>query len=369
VRSPSRTGTGITTRCPAWPIGFRITARRADVLSWIRSHLGYTVQSPGLPTDQPDQEIHVLIDRALTAEAGRQADAAASEPVEGFHGQFWRTAAVGTRSIRYRSSSVGGAVAVIGDRDRPGVWQIHADEPRTAALTVVRLCREIQRMRLAAQGAVLLHSSHVVLPGLGGLLFLGPKGAGKTTLGLSIAQQAGYVVSTDLTFVLPGPDGTVVGAAVPDTNRVAPGTLSRLAARSGVPDVPLIRSFLSEVDGNPPAEKRWMTVLETEVLHRIPSAPAATAQAMVVVEARTGIRDPSVEWLPFADALPALKAEFRPPDHLFAGYWLDSEQSFSHAGEEELVHTVSELRAARLCWDPATHDIDAVIAALKRRFS
>ncbi|HTJ72545.1 MAG TPA: hypothetical protein VL551_33715 [Actinospica sp.] len=358
--------TELATRCPAWPFGVRLVAERADLLRWVRSHLAYTFESCDLPPDEPDVEIRIRPGRAGIAEAARWLDAGPSTVVEGFRGQYWRMLATPERSVWHRADPTGGAVAVV--REAAG-WQIRAGDERSAAVAAVRLFRELHRASLAARGAVLLHSSLVVEPELGGLLFLGPKGAGKTTLGLGVAQHGGYAVSSDLTFVLNGRDGRVLGAAVPDTNRVAAGTLGRLTARSGVPDVPLVRGRLAEADGNPPSEKRWMTVLETETLHTIASAPVAGVDTLVVTVPEPGLPEPSVQTLDARAAMPFLRAEFRPPDHLFAGYWLEPGRVVAHAGFDDLVRMVAGLRFRRLRWDPAAHGIDEVLSALQRRNS
>jgi hypothetical protein len=62
-------------------------------------------------------------------------------------------------------------------------------------------------LALHLQGALALHGSSVVFPGGDGVAFLAPKGHGKSTLALALAQRGARLLSDDVTVAEPAPDG------------------------------------------------------------------------------------------------------------------------------------------------------------------
>lgn len=100
-------------------------------------------------------------------------------------------------------------------------------------------------------GSLALHGSSVALAGDGAVAFLGPKGQGKSTLALALAQRGGRLLSDDVTIVA-WPEGHDRPVARPGVHAVrcwddtadaldvrtygAPGTVGRKLLVAAVPD-------------------------------------------------------------------------------------------------------------------------------------
>jgi hypothetical protein len=114
-------------------------------------------------------------------------------------------------------------------RRRSTIEIIGSDQPhRRNILTSV--AREVWRRTVENLGGTVLHASAVTRPS-GAWLFVGPKGAGKTSSALSLAS-AGFsaLLDNDRTAILPNATGTLYALPVPLSIRVAPGTLKGLGS-------------------------------------------------------------------------------------------------------------------------------------------
>ncbi|WP_329468721.1 hypothetical protein [Streptomyces sp. NBC_01431] len=87
-----------------------------------------------------------------------------------------------------------------------GLLRIVGDEQRTVALAAARLARETIRGQLLLDGWSILHASAVTNEHGETVLTFGPKGAGKTTVGLLLARQGWRLLANDRVFVKPAGD-------------------------------------------------------------------------------------------------------------------------------------------------------------------
>ncbi|MFJ8313736.1 MULTISPECIES: hypothetical protein [unclassified Streptomyces] len=91
-----------------------------------------------------------------------------------------------------------------------GVLRIVGTEQTAVALAAARLAREVIRGKLLLDGWSILHASAVTNADGETILTLGPKGAGKTTVGLLLARQGWRLLANDRVFVKPDADGVRV---------------------------------------------------------------------------------------------------------------------------------------------------------------
>ncbi|WP_205303311.1 phosphoenolpyruvate carboxykinase (ATP) [Nonomuraea montanisoli] len=288
--------------------------------------------------------------------------------VEGFRGQFWQRGTIGSLGAWYCPEGPEGGHAVV--RMGEDAWLVAAHSSAVSALAAVRLCREIQRMRLACHRAVTVHSSLVILPGLGGVLFAGASGAGKTTLSLALAQRGGFVVDTDQLYLLDYGGVGMLGAGLPNAHRVGAGTWDRLSQVSGASSVALLRGSSADLDGNPKYGKTWVTALEAEVVHRVASAPAARIDVIVLLTAEHGLVEPRLKGLGRDQAVAWLRRETLAADLLHAEFWLAEPDEIPPTGvtERDIGEVVGRIPMASLHWDPTRHDIGDVLRCLHAKF-
>jgi hypothetical protein len=332
-----------------------------EVVRWVRCHLDCTFGAATHLPPGPDVAVAVVADEALVTVLAAAVDGRRTVRVPGFSGMHWDFAALDDDvDVWYHGAEVGDRVVVC--RTGTDRWVVAATDRQQAALSAVRVCRELVRTKLAVGGALAVHGGLAVVAGLGGLLFVGPSGAGKTTLALALAQREGYVVSTDQTALLAQPDGGVLGVGYPDTNRVAPGTARRLAAHPATAEVPPLRA--ASVAGGDPA-KRWLTAVETEVLYGVASAPCARVDAIVWVRAERSLPAPVVGTVPPAAVAAGLADEFQARHPLIATYWLAAGGTQPPTGRvEDLMRLVRHAVLVDLAWDPTRHELAGVRAAL-----
>jgi hypothetical protein len=348
--------------CAWWPYRFLLTSHDAEVLRWVRSHLDrtFTMTQPGL--ESSNLRVVVAKDTATVDRYVAALRAARTTRIPGFTGVEWEHGEADGCQIWHRSGRDGRQVVA---RLDVGRWLVAADQLESAALTTVRMCRELHRAALADRRAHPVHAALAVDAHLGGLLFVGAPGAGKTTLALALAQRAGYVVSTDQTALLDDGNGGVLGAGSPDTNRVGPGTSHRLAPGSLA--VPPLRTATTATHLRVTSDKRWLTSLETEVLFGVPTAPWAPVRAVVVVRSVHGSDAPAATWAPLDAMAPALRREYRAVDPLTPTYWLTAPGVAAPvpAGADEMLALVGRVALVDLAWDPAAHSAAAVREALR----
>ncbi|GHF33514.1 hypothetical protein GCM10010218_13260 [Streptomyces mashuensis] len=104
---------------------------------------------------------------------------------------------------------------------------VGADEV-AVALAAARLARESVRGQLLTDGWVILHASAVTRGNGAVLLTLGNKGAGKTTVALTLARQGLGLLANDRVFVRAAVDGTVSVLPWPSAAAVGLGLLNAL---------------------------------------------------------------------------------------------------------------------------------------------
>ncbi|GAA2720277.1 MULTISPECIES: hypothetical protein [Streptomyces] len=104
---------------------------------------------------------------------------------------------------------------------------VGADEV-AVALAAARLARESVRGQLLADGWAILHASAVTRDTGAVLLTLGNKGAGKTTVALTLARQGMGLLANDRVFVRGSVDGTVNVLPWPSAAAVGLGLLDAL---------------------------------------------------------------------------------------------------------------------------------------------
>ena len=80
-------------------------------------------------------------------------------------------------------------------------------------------------------GALVLHGSSVAWDGAGAVAFLAPKGHGKSTLALALAQRGARLLSDDATVIAPGADGRPVARPGVHAVRLWEDSAERLAVR------------------------------------------------------------------------------------------------------------------------------------------
>ncbi|MEU7041492.1 hypothetical protein AB0A77_10585 [Streptomyces varsoviensis] len=85
---------------------------------------------------------------------------------------------------------------------------VFGQETEPVALAAARLARELVRAQLLREGWVLLHASAVVREGRA-LLTVGAKGAGKSTVALTLARQGWDLLANDRVFARPDKSGDV----------------------------------------------------------------------------------------------------------------------------------------------------------------
>lgn len=91
-----------------------------------------------------------------------------------------------------------------------GVLRIVGTEAMPVSLAAARLARELMRGLLMMDGWTVLHASAVTNPDGDTVLTFGPKGAGKTTVGLLLARTGWRLLANDRVFVKPSDTGVRV---------------------------------------------------------------------------------------------------------------------------------------------------------------
>jgi hypothetical protein len=171
--------------------------------------------------------------------ASRAVEASAERRVQAYVGEWWHRGAVDARpawSLDVPADQHTSALVVRSDdTDR---WTVLAGSAADLARGTVRLGRELVRTELAARGAITLHAATAISARFGGLLLLGPSGAGKTTLSLAIGRD-GFLSSGDQTEVVATATGTPLAVGFPWVGRIGAGTLTRFDADHLVETAPL----------------------------------------------------------------------------------------------------------------------------------
>lgn len=353
-------------RCASWPYDFEIRCRDTEVLRWARAHLERGVVPPGEVPSPETVSVSVAWGGSVAGRLTDEIRRSAGEPVEGYAGEFWETGTVRGLPAWCRQTS-GGADVIVRTGERG--WFLASPTRVAVALGTVRLCREIVRMRLVSEGALVVHGATLTRPDLGGLLLVGPPHVGKTTLALCLAQHQGGVVDSDQTYLLPSPyGGRVMGAGTPNAHRVGPGTLGRLDPRGRTANLAFLRDGTSDFPGNPSPDKRWITPLEAEVLYGIATVARATVDRIVVMTAEQGVPQATTAPLPDAVMRERLKSEFRASDPLYAAFWLappgTAPVPLATAGD--LFRLVDRVPVIGLTWDPTRHSTEDVASLLRQ---
>jgi len=360
----------LTTISTWWPCIFRVRATGAETLRWVHQHLDCTLASAPAPVAPAAAEVSIVLsaDSSALRQVGAAVARIRTRRVQGFPGQYWRRGVLEGLTVWYRAAEgatkdEAQAIVQIGPAD----WLAIASSGEAAALSGLRLARELLRTELACRPAVTVHAALVAGTDLGGLLLVGDAGVGKTTLALGLAQRRGYVVSTDQTVVVRGIAGRPVGLGAPHANRVGVGTVRTLTREIDEPHVALLRRDTRSFDGQPPT-KAWVTPLETEVLYGIASAPLARVDAIVILGAGRDLVAIACPRSP-GEGLPrGLAQQCRTADPLLGGFWLalPRDAHLDDPGPKGPAGLIAGLPTAELSWDPRHHAPDDALAALRR---
>lgn len=336
-----------------WACRLRVESAEPRVLRWVHQHLACTLTATAAGPGAPEVTVTAVAGPA----AHRPAPTGPARRVEGFPGEWWDlTTTDGAQ--HWRRDTRSGPVAIARhDRSR---WSVSAGPPDLTALTALRVLREVLRSRLAELGGLPVHAALAGGAGLPGMLLVGPAGAGKTTLALAAAARGGWVVSTDETTLVPAARGGVVGVGSPVAHRLGAAAGHALSAWPSLPDAPVLRRG-SRTPG-PAATKVWLTAVEAEVLLGAASAPAAAADAVVLLRPGQQLQVRRTGWHQVS-AAHAVRAEYRPAA---AGSWLTGTPAAEPGrGAAALDRLTRRLPLVELCWDPTRHAVDLVLDQLR----
>lgn len=353
----------LSTLCKQWPADVHVSSSSSALLRWVQFHLDHTIYEPRFQARIPSVSIIATSYPALLNSLAAMVKSQESTLVEGFLGQYWQCSRIEDYLVWVEVDSEGRAdrrKIIIQASDRS--WIVCAEDDVSTALLTVRVAREVLRTSLARLGAITIHAALVGGTSAGSVLIIGGSGSGKTTLSLGLAQLGGYAIGTDQTELLRDhhePD-RVVGTALPNANRLGPGTVSRLSLHPDGLLGPIIRDGSSIFDGNPAPDKRWVTPREAEVYFAVCSAPVSGVDTIVLLQRDPQASTPQSYPVSLKDLSQHLTAEFRASDPLFASFWLTPsyDRPVNRCTLEDAVDLLSHLPRTLLVWDPTRHSIE-----------
>lgn len=346
------------TTAPWWPYQFRVSSADPELLRWVHQHLACTVTAVPIPPGTPE----ITISAAADPGEARRLSSTGQDPdstVEGFPGTWWDVAPTADGMV-WRHGADDHLVVIT--RTGPQRWTVTAAQFQAAALTTLRVIRELVRARLVDLGGMPVHGSLAAGAGLPGTLLVGPSGAGKTTLALSMARRRGWVVSTDQTTLVPAAGDQLLGVGSPVAHRVGAGATHALSPWPSLLDAPVLRR-----DSRSPglsATKAWLTGAEADVLLGVSSAPAAPLDRVVLLRRHDNLDAQRSGWHRPATAH-AVRAEFRDVDPAAAGFWLTGPATDPAPGRDRLDQLVRRLPLTVLSWDPTRHPVELALDRLR----
>ncbi|WP_147447439.1 hypothetical protein [Streptomyces radicis] len=147
----------------------------------------------------------------------------------------WAEAGYPRTPTRYRRNADGTVVAVaprdrVTYRWRPAAQRmdVRSEHGPALARATARVTREMVRAQLVTSGWVLLHASAAVLDGERAVLALGGRGAGKSTVALTLASRGAQLLGNDRVFARATEDGGVELAPWPSGAAVGLGLMRAL---------------------------------------------------------------------------------------------------------------------------------------------
>jgi hypothetical protein len=329
--------TAVTVR---WgPVALTLRADDPHVVRWFRHFL--SVEPPPVPLPRAARPVTVtaLVDAGTTDGYLRAVSAGPTRCVEGYAGEYWTVGSVAGRKAWCLGdpplTSAGrhvviGGVGGVGGAGEGGDWLVVGPSPERVATATVRHAREVIRTGLATAGAHTLHAAFAHHPRLGGVLFAGPSGAGKTTLALALAATGGHLVSGDQTEVLLDRPGGPLGVGFPWVLRLGLGTIAGMGRYAAVEAAPLVRyqpamaggRFAAEARSYRSLAKAELSFVEARELLGVRCADAAPVRGLVVV--REAGPDEDAELVPGTvdEIAGVLRPEYREPDPAFASFYL-----------------------------------------------
>jgi hypothetical protein len=372
IRSMSRAEPCVDVRW--WPLQFRLYSTEPYVLRWFHHHLHSVAALMGAEQLAP-VSIHAVVDGGLTGEVLYALMNGQTASVEGYVGDIWTTGTVagmpawshGTPPDRSDTAHVLVAVS-------PREWLVAGSRASTVATATVRACRELIRTELARRDAYTLHASLATGPKSGGMLFVGPTGAGKTTIALAAARAGGYLVSGDQTELVVPTSGEPFGVGFPWVARLGFGTLAQIGVDRAIESTPLLRHQPAMANGRVVPEARTyrsptkieLTMLELDALLAVPPVDRATVDAVVMIKAADSNRRPQAESATVAAVVDDLREAFREPDPAFAGFWLaaPAQRPSDRRPFEALCGSLQRTPVVRLTWNPERDGTAEALAAV-----
>lgn len=220
-----------------------------------------------------------------------------------------------------------------GDRHRPTVIQVFAEDEQYLGRTCVRLMRQLQLRYGEKMGGLFGHGAALVKNRVG-IVLAGLSGAGKTTIALTLAARYGFnLIGSDKLALVPKQNTWyVIGIPVPW--RIADGTIGAVPQLRRAFEHPLYRedAFLEG--------KFQLTTAEIEACLSVQSVRCAPLNAIVVLE-RCQQAHPQVQCVEGEVKVRMIESTlFNPLDRIFGTDWLSLTQvpnAFVHSTRAAIV--------------------------------
>jgi hypothetical protein len=353
------------------PASFRYESDDPGHVAWFADHWHTTEDHPWPPgrrafrlLETADPPLLEEIRRGLGERPAR---------VEAFVGSHYLRGTVGGVACWVSAEGHGDNAHAIATRDG-STWLLVDGDAAVARRNASRVARELVRREVGLLGALPLHAS-AADPGWGGVAFLGPAGAGKTTLALHAGRGRGRLLNGDQTDVC-AIGGRPVAVGLPIVARVGIGTLAALGAVDAVVAATLRREQDAILDGAVARGadaygsdlKVELTPAELERLLGVGVTPSAELAALALVEREPGLRAPAVARVALDDAADTIRGEVRHPDPSWRDDWLalapDDALRREPPTDELLRRMLGGVPVLRVRWDPARHAAADVLGAL-----
>jgi hypothetical protein len=360
----------IEQRCRRGPLEVSYCTDSVADARWFAAHthssgevVGLEVRSVTITSVRDDQRLRELTARVRSAPALRRPS---------YKEVSWYDEAVvdAARVLVHSSTSEQNAHALV---EEAHGWQVVSEIGPQAVRNGTRVFRELLREEMLSRGALQVHASCSYRPGAC-VLFVGPAGAGKTTLSL-LWGAVGAAVTTDRTLVLPSDTGpAAVGS--PDMHRVGYGALRSFGVQPEDmqplrPPFPIPQENQVNPDRFGSRSKKEMTALELDSSLGLATIGAAEINAVVVPE-YSGTE--SAAWRHEQDAVEdmLLSSELIHPDDTFTDTFLRPVDGPAIELDSDSAVAVFETMARgmpvyRLRWNSDRQDTDRALNDLAQQ--
>lgn len=232
---------------------------------------------------------------------------------------------------------------------------VYNSDPACLARDTIRISRDLAKLHVEQRHAgILLHSAAVVSPSGHGLLLLGDKGSGKTTVMLELIYTHGYrEVSRDRTFVVSGAGGRWLACGFPNYYNLTARTIRNFGKTRH-----LLSKALDQLDDRDldQVNEKWQCLPDDIGIDKSMRVPRCELHKIICLETAE------------ADVNDVLSANcFSPFDPNYPN-WHDWASSNTKTWSDAFDRAATQLRELRplvttLRWK---HDLRGAVAALVR---